>query len=95
MRLLLVEDDRMIGGDLSHALGRDGHAVDWVVDGQAAELALQSTQFDLALLRLEHPFQRCLEVVGNLVDDVVAADLDAQAVGQHAGLLVRHDAGED
>jgi two-component system, OmpR family, response regulator len=55
MRILLVEDDRMIGGDLSEALREDGHSVDWVTDGQAADLALRTTQFDLALLDLGLP----------------------------------------
>jgi two-component system, OmpR family, response regulator len=63
MRILLVEDDRMIGGDLSDALRRDGHSVDWAVDGQAGELALTTTRFDLALLDLGLPRKGGLEVL--------------------------------
>jgi two-component system OmpR family response regulator/two-component system response regulator QseB len=39
MRLLLVEDDRMIGESLRAALKLEGHAVDWVTDAQAATCA--------------------------------------------------------
>ncbi|HVB47610.1 MAG TPA: response regulator transcription factor [Burkholderiales bacterium] len=63
MRILLVEDDRMIGSDLSDALRKDGHSVDWVADGQAAELALQTTRFDLALLDLGLPRKGGIEVL--------------------------------
>jgi PleD family two-component response regulator len=36
VRLLLVEDDAMIGRSLQQGLKQDGYAVDWVRDGQAA-----------------------------------------------------------
>lgn len=39
--LLLVEDDLMIGRSLQQGLKQDGHAVDWVRDGQAAKRALR------------------------------------------------------
>ena len=47
-------------------------------------------QFLLPLLRREHPFQGVPEVVGDLVDDVVAADLHAAFVGQPPGPFVGH-----
>ncbi len=37
MRLLLVEDDRMIGDALRRALMHEGHAVDWTYDARAAK----------------------------------------------------------
>ena len=52
MRLLLVEDDRMIGDSLRAALRLEGHAVDWVRDAPAAQSALSSERFDLVLLDL-------------------------------------------
>lgn len=55
MRLLLVEDDRMIGDGLRAALKLEGHAVDWVRDAQAAQAALSSERFDLVLLDLGLP----------------------------------------
>jgi two-component system, OmpR family, response regulator QseB len=50
MRLLLVEDDRMIGDSLRSALRLEGHAVDWVRDVAAANATLASERFDLVLL---------------------------------------------
>ena len=55
MRLLLVEDDRMIGASLRQALRAEGHAVDWVYDATAANAALASERFDLVLLDLGLP----------------------------------------
>jgi DNA-binding response OmpR family regulator len=55
MRLLLVEDDRMIGESLRGALRLEGHAVDWVRDGASAQGTLASERFDLVLLDLGLP----------------------------------------
>ncbi len=55
MRLLLVEDDRMIGDSLRAALRLEGHAVDWVRDVAAAHGTLASERFDLVLLDLGLP----------------------------------------
>jgi two-component system OmpR family response regulator/two-component system response regulator QseB len=55
MRLLLVEDDRMIGESLRAALRLEGHAVDWVRDVAAAQATLASERFDLVLLDLGLP----------------------------------------
>jgi two-component system OmpR family response regulator/two-component system response regulator QseB len=55
MRLLLVEDDRMIGESLQRALRLEGYAVDWVRDATAADGTLASERFDLVLLDLGLP----------------------------------------
>ena len=55
MRVLMVEDDRMIGESLRQALRLDGHAVDWVYDVAAGQAALASERFDLVLLDLGLP----------------------------------------
>jgi DNA-binding response OmpR family regulator len=55
MRLLLVEDDRMIGESLRNALRLEGYAVDWVRDTAAADTTLASERFDLVLLDLGLP----------------------------------------
>ncbi len=55
MRLLLVEDDKMIGESLRASLRREGHAVDWVCDQNAARASLPSEHFDLVLLDLGLP----------------------------------------
>jgi two-component system response regulator QseB len=53
MRMLLVEDDHMIGESLVRGLRDDGYAVDWVRDGAAALLALQDRQADFAIAILD------------------------------------------
>ena len=55
MRLLLVEDDLMIGESLRLALRQDGYAVDWVRDISAANSTLASERFDLVLWDLGLP----------------------------------------
>ena len=55
MRILLVEDDLMIGEPLLDLLRAEGYAVDWVRDGDLADAALQSQTYDLLLLDLGLP----------------------------------------
>ncbi|MGA8582239.1 MAG: response regulator transcription factor [Roseiarcus sp.] len=55
MRVLLVEDDVMIGEGLTAALSAEGISVDWVRDGAAAEAALHDQGFAIVLLDLGLP----------------------------------------
>lgn len=55
MRLLLVEDDRMIAEPVLDTLRRAGYAIDWAEDGRAAELSLGNGVYDLVLLDLGLP----------------------------------------
>lgn len=55
MRLLLVEDDTMIGESLQEALRADGLVVDWFTDGAAADRALLGMHYDIVLLDLGLP----------------------------------------
>lgn len=66
MRLLLVEDDPMIGKSVQQGLKQDGYTVDWVRDGQSAELALDNGIYDLVLLDLGLPRKSGLEVLADL-----------------------------
>lgn len=63
MRLLLVEDDPMIGESMQDGLRGASYAVDWVRDGAAAELALIAVDYDLVLLDLGLPRQQGMEVL--------------------------------
>lgn len=66
MRLLLVEDDVMIGESLVEALASANYAVDWVRDGRSAELALDNGVYDLLLLDLGLPKKPGLQVLSEL-----------------------------
>ena len=66
MRVLVVEDDPMIGRAVVNGMQGAGYAVDWVRDGAAAELALGQGTYDLALLDLGLPRKDGLEVLKSL-----------------------------
>ena len=63
MRVLLVEDDPMIGRAVVRGLHDGGYAADWVRDGAEAELALANGVYDLALLDLGLPRRDGLEIL--------------------------------
>ncbi len=66
MRLLLVEDDTMIGQSVRAGLRHDGFAVDWVQDGKSAEFALKNEPYALLLLDLGIPKKNGLDVLRDL-----------------------------
>jgi DNA-binding response OmpR family regulator len=66
MRVLLVEDDRMIAEAVRTALAQDGHVTDWMGDGAAALTALGHSQFDIVLLDLGLPRKDGLTVLRQL-----------------------------
>jgi len=98
MRILLVEDDAMIGKTLAQALTQDGYAVDWVTDGQAGRLALDAgaAGYALVLLDLGLPRKSGLDLLkeirraGNRTRVLIVTARDAVA-DRVAGL----DAGAD
>jgi two-component system OmpR family response regulator len=63
MRLLLVEDDTMIGEAVLDLLRAEQYAVDWVKDGELADAALQTQAYDLVLLDLGLPHRDGLSVL--------------------------------
>jgi two-component system OmpR family response regulator len=66
MRLLLVEDDTMIGETVLDLLRAEHFAVDWVKDGEMADTALRTQGYDLVLLDLGLPRKGGLEVLRSL-----------------------------
>lgn len=66
MRLLLVEDDPVLGDGLKTGLSQAGFTVDWAPDGAAADAALDCEQFALAILDLGLPRLEGLEVLRRL-----------------------------
>jgi DNA-binding response OmpR family regulator len=94
MRILVIEDDAMIGKAVCDGLGGAGYSVDWVQDGRAAEVALGHRQHDLAVLDLGLPRQGGMAVLekaraqGNPVPVLIATARDALAdriAGLNAG----------
>ena len=66
MRVLLVEDDLMIGKSVQQGLRQDSYRVDWVRDGETAELALATTPYEMLLLDLGLPGTSGLDLLGRL-----------------------------
>ena len=63
MRVLLAEDDELLGSGLKAGLGQHGFAVDWVRDGVAAERELLARQHEAAVLDLGLPRQDGLDAL--------------------------------
>lgn len=66
MRVLLVEDDELLGDGLCTGLKQTGYTVDWVKDGQSAENALVDNDFDLVVLDINLPKLSGLDVLRNI-----------------------------
>lgn len=66
MRILLIEDDRMIGEAVSVALHDAAYAVDWVQDGESALRTLANEEHQAVLLDLGLPQQDGMEVLAKL-----------------------------
>lgn len=66
MRILLVEDDPLLGDGLRAGLALDGYGVDWARDGEAARLALLAEDFDACVLDLGLPRRDGLSVLKEL-----------------------------
>jgi len=63
LRLLLVEDDPVLGDGLCTALRGDGYTVDWIRDGKQASQALETDEFTLTILDLGLPGMDGLDVL--------------------------------
>ena len=66
MRILLVEDDLMIGQMVYEGLQQQAYAVDWVKDGEAASLALAAHDYDVGLFDIGLPKKNGLQVLAEL-----------------------------
>ncbi|MDW5377685.1 response regulator transcription factor [Halomonas sp. HP20-15] len=65
MRILVIEDDVILGDGLCEGLRLDGHTVDWLTDGDDALHALEADEFDVAVLDLALPGCSGLEVLAH------------------------------
>ncbi len=66
MRVLLVEDDGMLGESLKKALERHAYGVDWVQDGESAIDTLMSSPFAAVVLDINLPKRTGLEVLQDM-----------------------------
>ena len=63
MRVLLIEDDEILGDGLKAGVEQTGYVVDWVRDGDAAQRAFEREAYDLAVLDLGLPKRPGIEVL--------------------------------
>lgn len=66
MRILLAEDDLLLGDGIRAGLRLEGDTVEWVTDGVAAENALVTDEFDLLVLDIGLPRRSGLDILRNL-----------------------------
>ncbi len=66
MRVLLIEDDKMIGEGLQKALRQSGFSINWVEDGAMADSALTDEVYELAILDLGLPNKSGLDLLKDL-----------------------------
>ena len=94
MRLLLVEDDEMLGASLKKALEHYAYGVDWVKDGEDASLTINDSPYAAAVVDVNLPKRSGIDVIRdararkNMVPILVltARDLPQQKVeGLDAG----------
>ncbi len=82
MRILLIEDDTILGAALRDQVMADGHSVDWVTRLDAAGDAMATAQHDLLLLDLMLPdgrgivFLRRLRAKGSVTPVIILTALD-------------------
>jgi two-component system, OmpR family, response regulator QseB len=96
MRVLLVEDDEILGEGLEEGLKQMGYTVDWVTDGVSASNAVTTNRFDVVVLDIRLPQRDGLEVLRRMraakdVTPVILLTARNTVIDQIEGL----DAGAD
>lgn len=66
MRLLLIEDDELLGDAVKTGLIQCGYVVDWLKDGESAKLAITIESFELIILDLSLPKLSGLALLKNI-----------------------------
>lgn len=67
MRIVLIEDNDLLAKAVKHALQEDGHAVDWLVNGDEADDFLAREGGDLAIVDINLPRRSGIEIIQRLV----------------------------
>ena len=63
MRILLVEDDSLLGEGLYAGLQRENYSLDWIKNGEMALIAMMETEYDAVILDIGLPKMSGLEVL--------------------------------
>lgn len=66
MRILVVEDDELLGSGLQTGLSHFGYAVDWVKDGEEALRYIKASEYALIVLDLGLPLKSGVEVLNTM-----------------------------
>lgn len=66
MRVLLVEDDELLGNGVNTVLSQEGYAVDWIRDGKNADQALRTESFDIVVLDLGLPRMDGMKILSKM-----------------------------
>ena len=66
MRVLLVEDDKMLGAGVQTPLKKEGYAVDWVEDGNSALKFVEPSDYGLLILDLGLPDMDGIEILSKV-----------------------------
>lgn len=66
MRILVIEDDEMVGSGICKWLTKEGYTVDWLQDGLSAKQALQTEIFDMIVLDIGLPKINGLDLLAHL-----------------------------
>jgi len=72
MRILLVEDDKLLGEGIQLGLQQEGHIIEWLKDGKLAEYTAMHEQFDAIILDLGLPRVSGLDILKNMRQENVA-----------------------
>ena len=82
MRILLIEDDRVLGAAVRDQIAADGHSVDWLTRLDLSREAMATTAYDLVLLDLMLPdglglpFLKSLRAKGDVTPVIILTALD-------------------
>jgi two-component system response regulator QseB len=68
LRILLVEDDTLLGSGLLTGLNGEGYSVDWLKNGKAALSAITTTPYDAVILDIGLPEMSGIEVLSRVRD---------------------------
>lgn len=96
MRIVLIEDNRMLARAVSQSLRQEGHSVDWLEDGEDGAAFLSSQGADLAIVDINLPRRSGLEVVRDMI--LGGADIPVLMLTARDGLddrIAGLDAGAD